>query len=116
MLAYWTERVSEFDSHKKTLRATLEMIKDKAKSQRAQRVGRMGLKAAAQDAFIRDFWEEEVEIDDEILTAKMIQDKLNEMSYDDSKVLANRDVCQVAVDICRSALSWDKMELNQIGG
>lgn len=114
-LAYWTAIASQHDAERKVLQSLFERVRDEAKCNRALVSKQAGLKSAAQDAFIRNFWKETIEVDGEETTPIEIQERLNEAIERDNESRHNMSVCQYAVDICRSLLSWDKMELSQIG-
>jgi hypothetical protein len=114
-LGYWSSVASSNDAERKTLQACFDKAKDKAKEIRAIKARESGFKSAIQDAFIRNFWDETVVIDGESLTPEEIQNALNKVIERDNESRSNKDVCQYAVDICRSLLSWDKQELSRIG-
>ena len=111
MLGYWTERSTDLDSRKKILTSTLEQVKDMAKYKRLKDAkSKSGLTAVDRDLFVRDCWEEEVEINGELVTLSLVQQTLNKILSEDNESRNNILLCRTAIDICRSALSWDKQE------
>ena len=113
-LGYWSEQASRYDAERKTLQAIFDRAKDEAKAARAIKAKSEALKASAQDAFIRNFWNEKVDLDGEVLTPAEIQNQLRVAVASDNEARHNMNVCQYAVDICRSLLSWDKQELSRM--
>lgn len=114
MLAYWSNAASIHDAKKKQLSNLLDQLKDRAKCVQAEKCNQKGVKSVIQDAMVRNIWDVEIEIDGEIYTPKAVQTELSEVIAQDNEARGNVSICQTAVDICRSALSWDKQELGKM--
>jgi hypothetical protein len=114
--AYWASVLGDFDAQRKVFQSFLEQARDKAKAHRAQEAKNLGLKSTLQDAFIRNCWSVEIEVDGKVMTPEAISNKLNEIVELESEARNCMNICQTAVDICRSALSWDKQEVTRLEG
>jgi hypothetical protein len=114
LLAYWTEQLSGLEAQRKTLVAAIEQTKDKAKCSRAMRAVELNYKSAIQDAFIRNYYDEVVSLNGENVTATQLQQNLDKIQEREIEARGNVHVCQTSVDICRSALSYDKQEMSKL--
>jgi hypothetical protein len=120
-LAYWVEQHSEWDSKKKALENTLEAAKDRAKAVRAAEADEKGLKAKIQEAFIRDFWMVPIlttNLKDEPITytCSELLKMFTEASMRETETRHMMNLCNTALDIGRTAVSWDKQEHSKMGG
>jgi 3-dehydroquinate synthase class II len=120
--AYWVEAHSEWDAKKKAIENALEEAKDKAKAMRAKHAEKVGMKAKIQEAYIRDFWDMQVEIIDtetgeiQQTTCSKLQADLSKAAVNETKTRHKMNICQTALDIGRTAVSWDKTEYARQGG
>jgi len=114
LLAFWTERLGEFESNRKIVQAALEQAKDKAKFARSMEAKDKGFKASIQEAYIRNFHDVLVDIDGEIVTSVALQKKLEEIQETEIEARSNVNICQTGVDICRSALAFDRQEMSKM--
>ena len=121
-LSYWTEQHSEWDSKKKQIENMLEEAKDKAKAIRATEAMAKALKAKIQDSYIRDFWGVPIEIVDtetgelKQITCSSLNSEFIVASQRETQTRHKMNLCNTALDIGRTAVSWDKQEYAKQGG
>lgn len=110
MMAYWNEQLSILEAKRKSLQSVLDQVKDKARATRALKASELSLKASIQDAFIKDIHDTIVNLQGSSLTPAGVQEQLNEVYSSELEARACVNTLTYALDICRSALSWDKQE------
>jgi hypothetical protein len=111
LLAYWTEEHSKYDALKKNLENQFEEAKNVAMGLRAREAGSKGFKAKIQEAYIRDFYHEIVHIDGEEITPSEIRHQIAIVALEESVARHKMNLCQTALDIGRTAVSFDKLEI-----
>jgi hypothetical protein len=120
--AYWSEQHSTWDARKKLYENMLEEAKDKAKAIRAREADEKEMKAKIQEAYIRDFWDVPISVINtdtgEIseTTCSSLLAKYSKASQQESIMRHKMNVCSTALDIGRTCVSWDKTEMDKMGG
>jgi hypothetical protein len=116
LLAFWTEEHSQYDAFKKNLENAMDEAKSRAMGIRAEQALAKGFKAKIQEAYIRDFWGVVVEIQGEEITCSKLREDIAQLAIKESHARHRMNLCQTALDIGRTAVSWDKQEIGRMEG
>lgn len=112
---YWCEAHSKVDAEKKRLDSLLEIVKDKAKKIKSEQALRLDYKAKIQEAYIRDIWDTEVEMDsDWVVTPAELVKRLSKVVQEETRTRHKMNMCSAGLDIGRTAVAFDKVELSNI--
>jgi len=113
---YYSDKHTFWDTRKKLSESLLEQAVEKVLNIRGQMALEKGLKAKAQEVFIKDVWSTKVTV----VTAEGVelegtpQDFNLSLMHDlgqESFYRHKMNQCEMSLDISRTALSWDKSEV-----
>lgn len=119
-LCYWSEEHSKWDTLKKEYEHEFEVFKDEFRVKKLEEIKQSGIKLTAQDkeAILSDIWEEEITTRSGFGPFKLkdyVASFLNQatkMELDSRQKMNN---CSKCLDVLRTILSYDKIELQKMG-
>lgn len=122
LYCYLNEQHAYWDSEKRRLENIFEEIKDRARNIKAAEADLKQMKAKIQESFIKDLWSVEIKINTAEFeapsfsnyTPKEIMVLLIKATEKESFYRRKVQCAQAALDLGRTLLSWDKIELQHL--
>lgn len=116
-LCYWSEEHSKWDAQKKEYEYMLDISVDTFKERKTIELStQKNFTMKEKEQFLNNYWDVKVDLQGEELSIRdFVLHKLHNAYKKETEARHKMNILNKSLDVVRSSLSWDKVELERVG-